>query len=95
VQEQRGLTKEGSMADVTYYVAVAFLRDQEGDLVAGAAEECQSPAAALRRAEILSRAPGSTGAIAFSRSGDPRIGEFSDAKLLRRFGNVPEDLSAL
>jgi hypothetical protein len=44
---------------------------------------------------MMSRAPGSTGAIAFSRSGDPMIGEFSDAKLLRRFGNVPEDLSAL
>ena len=83
------------MADVTYYVAVAFLRDQDGNLVAGAAEECQNPAAALRRAEIMSRAPGSTGAIAFSRSGNPMIGEFSDARLLKRFGNVPEDLSAL
>jgi hypothetical protein len=83
------------MADVTYYVALPFLQDDDGSPVAGAAEECQSPAIALRRAEILSRAPGSIGAVAFSRTGDPAIGEFGDAKLLRAYGNVPKDLSAL
>ncbi len=50
---------------------------------------------ALRRAEILSRTAGSIGAVAFSRTGDPMIGEFGDAKLLRKFGNVPDDLSGL
>jgi hypothetical protein len=49
----------------------------------------------LRRAEILSKAEGSIGAVAFSRTGDPMIGEFSDAQLLRKFGNVPDDLSGL
>jgi hypothetical protein len=83
------------MADVTYYVALPFLQDDSGSLVAGAAEECQSSSAALRRAELLARNPGCIGALAFSRTGDPMIGEFSDAKLLRRFGDVPEDLSAL
>jgi hypothetical protein len=38
---------------------------------------------------------GSIGAVAFSRTGDPMIGEFGDAKLLRTFGNVPDDLSGL
>jgi ABC-type uncharacterized transport system substrate-binding protein len=83
------------MSDVTYYVAMPFLTDHDGSLVAGAAEECQSTAAALRRAEILAHAAGHIGAIAFSRSGDPMTGEFSDAKLIRKFGNVPDDLSAL
>lgn len=83
------------MADVTYYVALPFLRDDSGSPVAGAAEECQSATSALRRAEILSRAAGSIGAVAFSRTGDPMIGEFGDAQLLRKFGNVPDDLSAL
>ncbi len=83
------------MADVTYYVAMPFLQDESGSPVAGAAEECQSSAAALRRAEMLSRIPGSIGAVAFSRSGDPMIGEFSDAQLLRKFGNVPDDLGEL
>ena len=35
------------------------------------------------------------GAVAFSRTGDPMIGEFGDAQLLRKFGNVPDDLSGL
>jgi hypothetical protein len=83
------------MADLTYYVALPFLQDDAGGLIPGAAEECQSPTTALRRAEILSRAPGHIGAVAFSRNGDPMAGEFSDAKLLRKFGDVPEDLSEL
>jgi hypothetical protein len=83
------------MADVTYYVAMPFLQDDTGLPVAGAAEECQSSSGALRRAEVLSRAAGSIGAIAFSRTGDPLIGEFSDAQLLRKFGSVPDDLSGL
>ena len=83
------------MADITYYVAMPFLQDEAGSPVAGAAEECQSSSSALRRAEVLSRAPGSIGAVAFSRSGDPMIGELGDARLLRKFGNVPVDLSGL
>jgi hypothetical protein len=83
------------MADITYYVAVPFLEDDSGTTVAGAAEECQSPTTAVRRAEIMSRAPGHIGAVAFSRTGDPMMGEFNDAKLLRAFGNVPGDLSEL
>jgi len=83
------------MADITYYVALPFLQDDAGSLIAGAAEECQSSSSALRRAEMLSRAAGHIGAVAFSRSGDPMAGEFSDAKLLRKFGDVPDDLGEL
>jgi hypothetical protein len=83
------------MADVTYYVALPFLQDDTGGPVAGAAEECQSSSAALRRAELLSKVAGCVGAVAFSRTGDPMMGEFGDAQCLRKFGNVPEDLSAL
>ncbi len=87
--------RSDTMADVTYYVAMPFLQDDSGSPVAGAAEECQSPNTAMRRAETMSRMAGSIGAVAFSRSGDPMIGEFGDAQLLRKFGNVPDDLSAL
>jgi hypothetical protein len=83
------------MADVTYFVAMPFLQDDTGLPVAGAAEECQTSTTALRRAEILSRAAGHVGAIAFSRTGDPMIGEFRDARLLQKFGEVPDDLSGL
>ncbi|MGZ5870967.1 MAG: hypothetical protein ACXWKP_02525 [Bradyrhizobium sp.] len=83
------------MADVTYYVAMPFLQDDTGSPVAGAAEECQSSSFALRRAEAMSRAAGSIGAVAFSRTGDPMIGEFGDARLLKKFGNVPDDLGGV
>jgi hypothetical protein len=83
------------MADITYYVALPFLQDEGGSPMAGTAEECQTSTSALRRAEILSRAAGHIGAVAFSRTGDPMMGEFSEAKVLRKFGNVPDDLSGL
>ncbi len=72
-----------TMADVTYYVALPFQRDDSGSPVAGAAEECQSSSGALRRAEVLSKTAGCVGAVAFSRTGDPMIGEFGDAQMLR------------
>src|SRR5580693_1527519 len=62
---------------------------------AAAIAECQSEAAAIRRAEGMSSDPANAGAIAFKRAGDPNVGEFSDAVVLKRFGNVPEDLSEL
>ena len=76
------------MADVTYYVALPVFQDDIGKLVAGTAEECQSATTALRRAEMMSRISGSIGAVAFSRTGDPMMGEFGDAHLLRKFGNA-------
>ena len=83
------------MANVTYYVAMPFLQDETGMPVAGAAEECQHSTSALRRAEAMSRTTGSIGAVAFCRSGDPMAGEFSDARVLKTFGQVPDDLSGL
>ncbi len=83
------------MSEVTYYVALPFTRDESGGMIAGAAEECQSSSTAMRRAEMMAHFGGNIGAIAFSRSGDPLMGEFSDAKLLRAFGHVPDDLAEL
>jgi hypothetical protein len=80
------------MSEVTYYVALPFVPSDDG-IAPG--EECFSANAAVMRAEALSRKPGHVGAIAFSRSGDPATGDFGDAELIRKFGDVPEDLSAL
>ena len=41
------------------------------------------------------RDPANAGAVAFKRAGDPNVGEFSDAVLLKKLGDVPEDLTAL
>lgn len=83
------------MTDVTYFVALPFLYDDTGVHVTGEPTECPNPVAAIRHAEALSRAPGHIGAVAFSRSGDPELGEFGDAIVLRKFGDVPDDLSTL
>lgn len=82
------------MSEVTYFVALPFVAADDG-VALGEAVECFNPNAAIVRAETLSRQPGNVGAVAFSRTGDPATGDFSDAKVLRKFGEVPEDLSAL
>ena len=82
------------MPAVTYYVALPFLRSDDG-VAAGEAVECFNPNAAVMKAEALSRKPGVVGAVAFSRSGDPATGEFGDATVIRKFGDVPDDLSTL
>ncbi|MGM4960911.1 hypothetical protein ACT4MK_36975 [Bradyrhizobium barranii] len=82
------------MSEVTYYVALPFVAADDG-IAPGEATECLSANAAAMRAETLSRKPGHVGAVAFSRTGDPSSGDFSDAKVIRKFGDVPDDLSAL
>jgi hypothetical protein len=57
--------------------------------------DMRSTIRALMRAEALSRKPGHVGAVAFSRTGDPATGDFGDAKVIRKFGEVPDDLSTL
>ena len=79
---------------VTYYVALPFIRTEDGS-APGQAQECQGESAAIRRAEGMSRDPANAGAVAFKRAGDPNVGEFSDAIVLKTFGDVPTDLSGL
>jgi len=79
---------------VTYYVALPFIRTDDGT-ASGEAQECQSEAAAIKQAEGMLSVPADAGAVAFKRAGDPNVGEFSDAVVLKKFGDVPEDLSAL
>lgn len=90
-----GARSQGVAAmDVTYYVALPFVMADDG-VAPGEAVECTSANAAVMRAQALSRKPGCAGALAFSRTGAPATGEFGDATLIRKFGDVPDDLSAL
>jgi len=82
------------MAGITYFVALPF-DVADGNVVVGEPVECLSPAAAIERAQGLWKVFGHTSAVAFSRTGDPATGDFSDATVLRKFGDVPDDLSAL
>jgi hypothetical protein len=75
--------------DMDEYIGAAFDRDAEGDLRPGEAQEVMSPVVAERRAPAL--ALEHAGAVAFSRTGDPATGEFQDAVILARFGEVDLD----
>ena len=60
---------------VTYYVALPFIRTEDG-AAPGEAQECQSEAAAIRRAEGMSRDPANAGAVAFKREAIRTLASF-------------------
>jgi hypothetical protein len=88
------------LGTMTYYVALAFKRSEEnGDIVACEPKEARSADRAIRMAGSLAAggrtlwghrvlADGRPGAIAFSRTGDPALGEFEDAVILKTVGEV-------
>ncbi len=79
---------------VTYYVALPFIYTEEG-IAAGQGQECPSEQSAIRKAEALSRDAAHIGALAFKRTGDPNIGSYGDATILKTFGDIPENLDEL
>ena len=78
------------MAEITQFVVVPFDYSDSG-IVAGEPIGCPNPAAAIERAHGLWKTFGHAGAIAFSRTTDFEIGEFDTKRILRRFGQVPND----
>jgi len=72
---------------VTYCVALPFIRTEDG----AAPGEARSAKAKPPRGNVTRSCQ--CGAVAFKRAGDPNVGEFSDAVVLKKFGNVPNDLS--
>jgi hypothetical protein len=81
------------MASITYHVVLPIVRSDEGELIAEDGIEAPTPSAAISRARML--ATRKAGAIAFSRSGDPDAGDYGDAVVLARFGEMPCDVDAL
>ena len=81
------------MADLTYYVALPFRVAEDGQIVSGEPQECRDSGKAVRVAAILAADPANCGAIAFSRSGNPAIGDFEDAVVIKSFGEVDSALT--
>jgi len=79
-----------STQPVTYFVALPFVQTEEGDLVPGEARDFQSATAAIRGARSMAAV--SAGALAFSRTGDPAVGEFQPADILARFGQTADEV---
>jgi hypothetical protein len=78
------------MAEITYFVMVPF-KDAGGDLVAEQGVQCPSEGSAKAQARSAV-AKGAIGAIAFKRSGDPGLGEYGEAILICKEGELPEDV---
>jgi predicted Fe-Mo cluster-binding NifX family protein len=75
-------------------VILPFTRDEDGELSASEGIEASSAESARRRAAAMVGVKTTVGAVAFSRSGDPALGDFEDAVVLGAYGEVPDDLRA-
>jgi hypothetical protein len=78
------------MPKVTYFAVLPFSRDADGDFFAEAVIDVRSAAEARTTAARMGVAGG---AVAFSKTGDPQLGEWADAVILGRYGDVPDDLA--
>lgn len=82
------------MPEITYYVALPFVAGDNG-IAAGTSFECFNSAAVVRRAKALSRRAGNIGAVAFSRTLNPKTGACSAPRVIKVFGDVPKDLRGI
>ena len=82
------------MSTITYHVALAFMRSGEdgNEIIACDPREARSAEQAIRLAASLAKKDGHCGAIAFSRTGDPALGDFEDAVVLKTVGEVDTGL---
>ena len=78
------------MSEIIHFIALPF-DVISGGIVAGEQVKCASAASAIERAQGLWKIFGHAGAVAFVRTGYPATG----TTVLRKFGNVPDDLSCL
>lgn len=78
---------------ITYFVVVPFRRTEDG-LVAEQGILCPSERSAIAQARgAVSK--GAVGAIAFKRSGDPALGEYGEATLICKEGDLPDSVDEL
>ena len=82
------------MAGITYFVALPF-DVADGSVFVGEPIECPSPVAAIERAQGLWKVLGHTGGRVQPHGRFCYTGDFRDATVLRKCGNVPDDLCAL
>lgn len=77
---------------VTYFVVQAYQAGKNGYLVPDEPRELPSE----RQAEMAARLLATTrpAVVAFSRTGDPVSGEWADAEVIYRAGELPDELFA-
>lgn len=75
---------------ITYFVVQSFQRGKKGMLIADEPRQARDQDHCKLMAERL--APQSASVLAFSRSGDPNTGDWSDAVVLVQYGELPQEL---
>jgi hypothetical protein len=75
----------------TLHVVQAF-EQQDGGIVPAEPKACPSAASARALAGRLTQT--SVGVIAWSRTGDPDLGEWGPPEVLVRSGNIPDEFEA-
>jgi hypothetical protein len=85
--------REGSngRCDLLRRARVQEAEDDGGDIVACDPKEARSADQAIRMAASLAVEEGHCGAIAFSRTGDPALGDFEDALILKTLVRLMSD----
>lgn len=74
---------------ITYFVVQSFTRGKRGALLADTPVQATDQGHAFRMLERLAKSK--VGVVAFSRSGDPATGEYTDAIILATFGDLPDE----
>ncbi|MBZ9985702.1 hypothetical protein LB572_01180 [Mesorhizobium sp. BH1-1-5] len=72
------------------YVVQSFIAGKRGQLVADSPIQAQNTSHARSVAQRL--AVRKALVVAFQREGDPKTGEWEEAKLIEAFGAVPEEV---
>ncbi len=75
------------------FVVQSYFTGRRGVLIADTPLQAQNTNHARRIAERL--ALQKTLVIAFSRSGNPKTGEYDEARLIAAYGEVPDDVLAM
>lgn len=75
---------------ITYFVVQSFSVAKRGAVIPDIPMQLQSKEQAVRTAERLSLSKRAV--VAFSRTGDPKTGEYEPAEVLSVFGDVPEEV---
>ena len=78
------------MAEIAHFVAVPFDVSSDG-LIAGEPASCPLPPPQSPARRVVAQGPGHAGAVALIRNAE----QASGGTVLRRFGDVPGDLSGL
>ena len=79
------------MARTTLHCCDAYVAGPRGKLAIGEHNELKPPGEAVRRAERLAEKSPNVGALAYTIEADHEFEDYSEPKVLARFGRTPED----